>query len=445
MDILGLLPSSGGVLYQALAFVIALSIIVAVHEYGHYIVGRISGIKAEVFSLGFGPTLISVHDRQGTLWRIALLPLGGYVRFAGDSDAASGRDDGSMEQMTPEQRRHTMHGAPLWARAATVLAGPMFNFVLSALIFAGFFLYQGVPTGNAVIGSLHPMPISEQGFQPGDRIVAVNGVPTPTGAAFADQIETLTPGPTVTYEVTRDGKSRKVTGPFPLPPYVAAVSPLSAASDAGLDHGDVITAVDGTPIYAFSQLQKLVAASDGKPLTLQVWHDGKTRAVTLTPRRTDLPKAGGGFETRWLMGISGGYFFDLQTRSPGVFEALGLGTKQIWYTAKTSLSALWHVATGSISSCNLRGPIGIAETSGAAAAQGLSSFIWFIALLSAAVGLLNLFPVPVLDGGHLVFHLWEAITGNPPSEKALRLLMGGGLVIILALMAFALTNDVTCP
>lgn len=445
MDILGLLPSSGGIVYQALAFIIALSIIVTVHEYGHYIVGRLSGIKAEVFSLGFGPTLISAHDRHGTLWRIALLPLGGYVRFKGDADAASGLDDGSMATMTADERRQTMHGAPLWARAATVLAGPMFNFILSTLIFAGIFLYQGVPTGQAVIGKLRPLPAGEQGFVPGDKIIAVNGTATPTGEAFADAIADLKPAPSVDYKVVRDGKTTDLQGPFPLPPIVAGVQPLSAAYDAGLKEGDLIEAVDGKPIYAFAQLRDLVGTSDGKPLTLKVWQAGTTRTVTLTPRRTDLPTASGGFETRWLMGITGGYFFDLKTRSPGVAEALSLGAGQIWYTAKTSLSALWHVATGAISSCNLRGPIGIAETSGAAAAQGFSSFIWFIAALSAAVGLLNLFPVPILDGGHLVFHLWEAVTGRPPSERALRVLMGGGLLIIIALMAFALTNDVTCP
>lgn len=447
MDILGLLPSTGGFLYQALAFVIALSIIVAVHEYGHYIVGRWSGIKADVFSLGFGPKLFSRVDRHGTRWQVALFPLGGYVRFKGDSDAASGRDDGSMATMTPEERRHTMHGAPLWARAATVLAGPMFNFILSTLIFAGFFLVQGVPTGTPVIGKLRALPESQQGLATGDRILAVDGTPTPDQASFAQVISVLPPEPRVDYQVERDGKTTDVSGPYPMPPLIVGVQPLSAASDAGLRIGDVIQAVDGKPISAFSQLRDIVGASDGKALDLTVWRpEGeKTLHVVLKPRRTDLPTADGGFETRWLMGITGGYFFAPQTRSPGPFEALALGGGQIWYTAKTSLSGLWHVITGSISSCNLRGPIGIAETSGAAAAQGLGSFIWFIAALSAAIGLLNLFPVPVLDGGHLVFHMWEAVTGNPPSERALRVLMGGGLLIIIALMAFALTNDVTCP
>jgi len=163
------------------------------------------------------------------------------------------------------------------------------------------------------------------------------------------------------------------------------------------------------------------------------------------PRRMDMPTPEGGFETRWLIGLSGGLLFVPETRTPGPFEAIGDGASQTWVIVKTSLSGLWHMITGAISSCNLQGPIGIAETSGAAASQGLASFIWFIAMLSTAVGLMNLFPVPILDGGHLVFHAYEAVSGRPPSDRALRVLMGSGLAMLLALMVFALTNDLFCP
>jgi regulator of sigma E protease len=159
----------------------------------------------------------------------------------------------------------------------------------------------------------------------------------------------------------------------------------------------------------------------------------------------DLPLPEGGFETRWLIGLSGGMFFEGETRTPGVFEAAWMGVEQTYMIASTSLSGLGHMITGAISSCNLRGPIGIAETSGAMASDGLASFIWFIAVLSTAVGLLNLFPIPVLDGGHLVFHAYEAVTGRPPSDRALRVLMGAGLTLILMLMVFAIGNDLFCP
>jgi regulator of sigma E protease len=236
-----------------------------------------------------------------------------------------------------------------------------------------------------------------------------------------------------------------VTGPYPFPPRVSGVQPQSAAIDAGLKVGDVILAINGTPITAFSELRDVIGASEGKPQVLDVWRDGARLQVTLTPRRKDIPLAAGGFETRWLIGLSGGMAFDPQTRTPGPFEAIQRGAQQTWYIATTSLSGLYHMVTGAISSCNLTGPIGIAETSGAMASQGTADFIWFIAILSTAVGLLNLFPVPVLDGGHLVFHAYEAVVGKPPSDLALRVLMAGGLTILLSLMAFALGNDLFCP
>jgi regulator of sigma E protease len=159
----------------------------------------------------------------------------------------------------------------------------------------------------------------------------------------------------------------------------------------------------------------------------------------------DLPLPEGGFETRWLIGLSGGLVFVPETRTPGPFEAVGLAGLETWRIATTSLSGLWHMISGAISSCNLQGPIGIAETSGDAASQGVSSFILFLAMLSTAVGLLNLFPIPVLDGGHLVFHAWEAATGRPPTDRALRILMTIGITVVLSLMVFGLGNDLFCP
>lgn len=445
MDVISQIPTFGGLIYTVVAFVVALSIIVAVHEYGHYIVGRWSGIQAEVFSLGFGPVLASRVDRRGTRWQISALPFGGFVRFAGDSDAASGRDAAAMATLSPEQRRHTMHGAPLWARAATVAAGPAFNLVFSILLLAVLYTATGVPTDPPTIGSLKPMPAAVSGLQPGDTILAVAGQPTPDAKSFGTVAAGLKPAATVSYMIRRDGRQMTVEGPDPMPPRADMVAPSSAAYDAGIQVGDVITAVDGTPITAFEQLRQAVMASGGKPLALTIWRDGKTLSLTLTPRRSDLPTSGGAFETRWLIGVSGGLFFDPKTRLPGPIEALSAAAGQTRYIVLTSLSGLWHMLTGAISSCNLHGPIGIAETSGAAASQGVLSFLSFIAMLSTAVGLLNLFPVPVLDGGHLVFHAWEAVTGRPPSDRALKLLMGGGLFLILSLMAFALSNDVFCP
>lgn len=445
MDIVGLIPSFGNVLYTVGAFVLALSVIVAVHEFGHYIVGRWSGIHAEVFSLGFGPVLLSREDRRGTKWQIAVLPFGGYVKFLGDANAASDRASDDLAEMDPETLRHTMHGAPLWARAATVVAGPVFNFVLSILVFSGVILFQGEAVEPPVLAELQALPVSEGNLMPGDEILAINGQPVPDYTEFYKVVEGLPVQQTLPYTVLRDGQKQDVAGPYPFPPLVAALQPGSAAMDVDLQVGDVITAVDGQPISAFSELQKIVTSSDGKALDLTVWRDGETLDFVLAPRRVDLPTAEGGFETRWLIGMTGGLFFTPETQTPGPFAALSYGADQTYSIVRSSLSGLYHMVTGAISSCNLRGPLGIAETSGAAASQGWSSFIWFIAVLSTAVGLLNLFPIPVLDGGHLVFHAYEAVTGHPPSDRALRVLMSVGLALLLGLMVFALSNDLFCP
>lgn len=445
MDIIGLIPSFGGVLYTIAAFVIALLIIVAVHEYGHYIVGRWTGIHAEVFSLGFGPVLWSRVDRRGTRWQLAALPFGGFVKFLGDSDAASGKDADAIANMDPDTRRHTMHSAPLWARASTVAAGPIFNFIMSIAIFAAVIGVRGTASDPLTIAALHPVPLA-QGLQAGDEILAIGGSKTPElenlGSYVADE---LSDDMAQTYTVRRDGRELDVAGIHPYPAIVQAVSPGSAAIDAGLEAGDFIQSVNGEIVETFAALREIVGNSEGNALTLGIWRDGQDVQVILLPRRMDLPLAEGGFETRWLIGITGGMAFVPETESPGVLGSLGYGVEQTYFIVKSSLSGLYYMATGAISSCNMRGPIGIAQTSGEVASQGLTSFIWFIAVLSTAVGLLNLFPVPVLDGGHLVFHAYEAVAGRPPSDRALRVLMAIGLTLILSLMVFALSNDLTCP
>jgi regulator of sigma E protease len=439
------IPQFGGIAFTLVAFIAALSIIVAIHEYGHYIVGRWTGIHAEVFSLGFGPVLFSRTDRHGTRWQVAALPFGGYVKFLGDADAASGKDPAAIDALDAEERRRSMHGAPLWARALTVAAGPIFNFILSIIVFALFLAFTGRAVDEPRVGAQVALPADIAQFEPGDLILTMEGEPV---AAFADLFsiaETLEPLPSVAYTVERDGAQIEVEAAFPLVPLVQSVAPQSAAIAAGLREGDLIRAVNGAPIYAFRQLREAVDAAEGAPLTLTIWRAGDEIEVTLSPRRTDLPTPEGGFETRWLIGVTGGLSFEPVRENVGPLAALGYGAEQTLFVVQSSLSGLWHMITGAISSCNLQGPIGIAETSGAAASQGIDSFIWFIAVLSTAVGLLNLFPIPVLDGGHLVFHAYEAVSGKPPSDKALRIFMTIGLTLLLSLMLFALTNDIFCP
>lgn len=446
MDVIGLIPQFGSLIYTIGAFVIALSIIVAVHEYGHYIVGRWSGIHAEVFSVGFGPVLWSRVDARGTQWQIAALPFGGYVKFLGDASAVSDRaDDDVMNELDDDARRHTMHGAPLWARAATVAAGPVFNFILSFLVFATIILFRGIASDPLTVNEVRAVPYAVQELEPGDRILAIDGQSTPSLEELSGFYQELPLRDVYDYTVLRDGAELVVQGPHPYPPIAGGISPQSAAIDAGLREGDVIVSVDGRPVTTFLQLRDIVQASDGQPLTLDVWRDGADLTYTLEPRRVDLPRAEGGFETRWLMGITGTSLIQPATESPGLWGAATFGVTQTIFIIESSLSGLYHMAVGAISTCNLQGPIGIAETSGQAASQGWLNFIWFIAVLSTAVGLLNLFPIPVLDGGHLVFHAWEAATGRPPSDGVLRVMMGAGIALMVLLMIFAVSNDLFCP
>ncbi|SEP64053.1 RIP metalloprotease RseP [Thalassovita taeanensis] len=447
MDIFSLIPEVGGFLTTALAFVVALSVIVAVHEYGHYIVGRWSGIRAEVFSLGFGPVLFSRMDKRGTRWQFALLPFGGYVKFLGDADAASaGKDGAAMQALSSEELRHTMHGAPLWARTATVAAGPVFNFILSIAVFTTIGLSSGVVTEPLTVGALRPMPF-ETALRPGDEVIAIAGqdLPDYAGGDFSDFLDAIPVEPQLEYVVRRDGTEMTVKGPYPMAPAISQLAPQSAAYEIGLKIDDVITAVDGTPIFAFDQLKDAVLAAEGQPLLLTVWRAGEMMEFTLTPRPMDEPQEDGGFETNWRIGIMGGLAFEPATEAPGLGQALWGGVSMTWNIVKSSVSGLYHMISGAISTCNMSGPLGIAQVSGAMASQGTQSFVYFIGVLSAAVGLLNLFPVPVLDGGHLTFYAFEAVTGRPPSEKALRILMTVGLTLILSMMAFALFNDLFCP
>jgi regulator of sigma E protease len=323
----------------------------------------------------------------------------------------------------------------------------VFTFILSFLVFAGVILAQGVARMPMTVGELHPVPLAAaagEGLRPGDVILSVDGKPVPDEGGWDDFIAALPEASTLSYAVEREGTRIEVQAPHIFPPLVSSVTPDSAASAAGLKVGDVIVSLDGTDIATFPQLRRLTGESDGRTLMLSVWRNGTTTDVALVPKRSDLPLDGGQFETRWLIGVTGGLLFQPQTETPSLAEAAGYAVHQTWRIVESSVSGLYHMAAGAISSCNLRGPLGIAETSGQAASQGIASFIWFIAVLSAAVGLLNLFPVPILDGGHLVFHAWEALTGRAPGDRALRVMMSFGLVVLVALMTFALTNDLRC-
>lgn len=444
MELAGILSSFGNFAFILVAFVVALSVIVTIHEYGHYIVARWSGIHAEVFSLGFGPVVWSRVDKRGTKWQLAALPFGGYVKFLGDSSAASGKDGEMISTLSKAELRRTMHGAPLWARAATVLAGPVFNFILSIVIFTGLALAVGVASYPPVIESVYQLPSDEFEVRAGDQVIAINGMSITDPDDFSTVSDALPITPTLEYTVMRDGAEVTVKGPPLSPTRVAHVTPGWAAEKAGLLDGDVIMEIGGQPVFEFGQMIPIINDTKGEATKYSIWRDGEISEITISADKRDLPKADNSFETRYIIGVSGGLFYKPAAESVGFGAAISSGGKRTWGLVTQTFSGLYHMITGRISSCNLSGPLGIAKASGQMASQGGQSFIFFIAFLSTAVGLLNLFPIPVLDGGHLVFFAYEALAGKPPNDKALNIMMTIGLVLILSLMAFGLLNDLFC-
>jgi len=433
----------GGTVWTVLFFVLALSVIVFVHEYGHYIVGRWSGIHSEVFSIGFGPVLFSRTDKRGTRWQVAAIPFGGYVKFLGDADASSVRP-GDVSGLSADERRHTMAGAPLWARTATVAAGPVFNFILTFALLTGLALVLGAPREEPTVGAMRAFPFEGPSLQEGDVIRAVEGQATPDWETFGKVTDGLKGEATLAYTVGRGPDELVVEGPHPLAPVVGEVQIRSAAMDAGIQEGDVILKADGKDVRYFDELPEIVAASKGQPVTLTVWRAGKTFDLSLTPRIRTVDDGKGGFTERYLLGLYSGMFFEPATRSVGALEAVSNAGRSMWLMTTTTFTGLSHMIQGAISSCNLSGAIGMAETAGDAARNGVESFVGMLAILSFGVGLLNLFPIPILDGGHLVFHAYEAVTRRQPSERALRVLMTVGLSLVLAIMLFGLSRDLMC-
>ncbi|MBL9061488.1 RIP metalloprotease RseP [Tabrizicola sp.] len=433
----------GGTVWTVAFFVIALSVIVFVHEYGHYIVGRWSGIHSEVFSIGFGPVLFSRTDKRGTRWQVAAIPFGGYVKFLGDADGSSVRK-ADVSGLSAAERRHTMAGAPLWARAATVVAGPFFNFILTFVLLSGLALAIGVPREEPTVGAMRAFPFEGPSLQEGDVIRAVEGQPTPDWERFAAVTDGLKGKALVAYTVQRGSEEMVVNGPHPLAPVIGDVQLRSAAMDAGLQEGDVILKAGGKDVRYFDELPEIVTASKGEPVTLTVWRDGKTFEQTLTPRIRTVDDGEGGFTDRYLLGLYSGMFFEPATRSVGPGEAATNALTGMWTMTTTTFSGLWHMIQGAISSCNLSGAIGMAEVAGDAARNGAESFVGMLAILSLGIGILNLFPIPVLDGGHLVFFAYEAMTRRQPSEGALRVLMTVGLTLVLSIMIFGLSRDLMC-
>ncbi|GLK75386.1 zinc metalloprotease [Methylopila jiangsuensis] len=355
-------------------FLFVLTLVVFVHELGHFLVARWSGVRVLAFSIGFGPELFGFNDRHGTRWRVAAIPLGGYVRFYGDEDAASTPDSDALERMSPREREGSFFYAPLKNRAAIVAAGPFANFLLAIAIFATVFMTVGRPVTDAIV----------------------------------DQVQ-----------------------------------PGSAAAEAGFVPGDRVVAIDGGAISSFNAMQRIVSSSPERALVITVERGAERRDLTATPRLQEMTDGFGNKHRIGLLGISRSTTpGDVRYQTFGPLEAIAEGAKETWFVVASTGSYLGRMITGRESADQLGGPIRIAKTSGDVASLGFVALINLAAILSVSIGLLNLMPVPMLDGGHLLFYALEAVRGRPLGPRAQEYGMRVGLALVLMLMIFATWNDI---
>ncbi|MGO4404895.1 RIP metalloprotease RseP [Bosea sp. RAF48] len=357
-----------------LPFLFVLTLVVFVHELGHFLVGRWCGVDVQTFSIGFGRELFGFTDRHGTRWRFALIPLGGYVKFSGDADAASAPDDAAVRRMTPEERARSLPAQSIAERAAIVAAGPIANFLLAILIFAG------------------------------------------TVFLFGKQV---------------------------LIPRVDAVVAGSAAESAGLKAGDIVIAIDGHKVDSFSEMQRIISSRPEERLTVTVDRNGSALDLPVTPALSEL-KTPVGTQRIGVIGVRASPKpEDWTTQRFGAIDSLRMGGAETWFVVTRTYDYIAKLLKGRESTDQLSGPIRIAQVSGLVASSGgLLGLLNLAAILSVSIGLMNLLPVPMLDGGHLMFYLYEALRGRPLSPRAQEIGFRLGLALVLMLMLFVTWNDI---
>ncbi len=366
------------VAFYIVPFVVVLSVVVFFHEFGHFIVGRWCGVQVDAFSIGFGPELFARVDRHGTRWRVAAIPLGGYVKFHGDANAASAPDAESVESMPEAERAVTFAAQPVWERAAIVFAGPFANFILAIAIFAALFSFYG-------------------------RTV--------------------------------------------LTPRIGSVVAGGAGEKAGFMPGDLVLTIDGVGIPSFAKVQEIVSVSADAQLHFVVRRGDRDVSIAATPAWKEV-EGGAGKVRIGMLGLKASTApADVRTERYGPVEAIGAGVSETWQVVRRTGSYIGGLIAGRERADQLSGPIGIAELSGnmaqAAAKVGLAPFFNLIAILSVSVGLLNLMPVPLLDGGHLLFFGIEAIRGRALNERAQEIAFRVGLAMVGTLMIFSTYNDLS--
>lgn len=445
----------GGVLWNIGAFVVALGLLVAVHEFGHFWVARRCGVKVERFSIGFGKAIWRRMGKDGTEYVLALIPLGGYVKML----------DGRVDELKPGDEQYAFNQKSVWARMAIVAAGPMANFVFA--LFALWLMFIiGVPAVKPVIGEVRPASIvAEAGILPGMEIVGVGDEQTGDWESvtyallshLGDQSVTLkVKAPQTSYATDKNLSLESwkfdpdrespigSLGIVPLGgkvlPVVSAVVAKSASEKAGLQVGDRIKRVGEQEISEWAQFVELVQHAPGAPLQVVVERNNRDLDVTLTPDTRKVQGKLVGFVglSPQLVPLPDEYRILLQY---GPLQALWQGAQKTWSLITLTFDMIGKLVAGIVSLDNLSGPISIAKGAGSSADYGLVYFLSFLALISVNLGIINLFPLPVLDGGHLVYFLIEAVTGKPVSERIQEVGFRIGAAILMLLMGIALFND----
>ncbi|OQW29921.1 MAG: hypothetical protein A4E19_11250 [Nitrospira sp. SG-bin1] len=441
-------------LQKAWWFLVVLGVLVAFHELGHFLAARWVGVKVLKFSIGFGPKLFG-RQVGDTEYLVSAVPLGGYVKLFGEDET---------EAATPDDRRRSFSHQGLWGKVLIVAAGPGFNFILAYLIFAGW-LSTGAPLPvptfrdlSADIEALVPdSPASLAGLEVGDRIVKVNGKDISTKTELLDLVSKSN-GQPVSLEIRRDGQLKTLTatpvkitaegvsedeplytiGIEETPPVVTSVMHGSPAAAAGIQPGDRVLAIEGQTIYTWAQMTTQVREHPQKSLRFEVLRDGKRTALTITPASEKVTVNGQTIEVGKI-GISGPGRSMMRSDNPA--EAVYQGLEATWGWTELTAIGLYKVVVGDISSKNIGGPLTIANISGEAASQGASNVVFLIAILSINLGVLNLLPIPILDGGHLLFFLIEGILRKPLGERQREVAQQVGLVLLVGVMIFAFWND----
>lgn len=440
-------------------FILVLTLLVFVHEFGHYWVGRRFGIHAEVFSIGFGPELFGWTDRNGTRWKISAIPLGGYVKFLGDSDASSATP--SDQPLSNEQRKRAFFTQPLHARAAVVLGGPLANLLFAFLLLTAVFYVAGEPYSPSLVAVQADGPAARAGLRTGDELLRLSGErinryediqdvqflywAKPMAVEFkrGDQIRNAEIVPQFCERTDRNGNVIRY-GELGLDqlirPVVGGFTPKSPAQAAGLKVGDLLLEIDGKPVDHFSRIPELIGDRAGKPVVIKYDRNGQRGEVTVVPEADKATDCTGKEHTVGRLRIRPANVTEF--RSHDVFGAMGAGMRHVWSMTTMFYTSMAQILTATRPVDELGGPIRIAKAAGEASHMGWTGILNLVIALSVVLGVFNLLPVPMLDGGHLAMYLYEAIRGRPLGLKAQELGLKVGFALVVGMALVATFNDI---